>query len=608
VPGDDPLGRAVEAMGRAVHELDQINTTSALPHEMDALNQLLRAEAENRRRQVTRQQAGGGGGGANRAEADLSSLFDRELRRRQETNYETPSSTEQREDAPKSDPLERVRDLARRQDALNRQQRDLASNRNQLDADELKRQLERLTREQNDLRQQAEQLAQQMQQGSPSDSQQGGQRGGQQGQQPQQARQSGQSQSQGGGQSAQEGRRLREISEDMRNAATGMRRDDAQQASDSGSRASDRLRDLERQMQAARPDDRRRAFGDLQLEARQMADEQRRLAQEAGRTASGQPGDDARRRLAGEQERLADRADRLQDQLQRMSSASGQAAAGNLQSTQEAARDLERQRIAPRMRESAASLRQSSGKDQGIGQPTDAEKSAWADADTSTASTRAARTGEEVARALDRVADRLGEASGAGDATARRLSDQLSQTQELRDRVADLERSIDALQREVDAAQQRADGQAGDGRTSPQGKPNGSERATGGTGGGGSGAGRLEQLQRDVNERMRETERLAGDLRRDNPAMQPTEQNEAWWRSFSAPGTEAFKQDFARWQSLKKHLLATLEHVESKVSDELRGRENTDRLNAGGHQSVSEEYRDLVDKYYRSLAAPRRPQ
>ena len=100
-----------------------------------------------------------------------------------------------------------------------------------------------------------------------------------------------------------------------------MRRQDSQQAANSGSRAPERLRELERQIQTAKPDDRRRALGDLQLETRQLADAQRRLNNEAGRTDSGASGDDARRRLAGEQERLADRADRLQDQVKRMSRA-----------------------------------------------------------------------------------------------------------------------------------------------------------------------------------------------------------------------------------------------------------------------------------------------
>jgi hypothetical protein len=90
--------------------------------------------------------------------------------------------------------------------------------------------------------------------------------------------------------------------------------------------------------------------------------------------------------------------------------------------------------------------------------------------------------------------------------------------------------------------------------------------------------------------------------------MQGAKTPEEWWRSFSAPGTEAFKQDFARWESLKRNLLVALEAVESDLSDQLRAKENHERLNAGGHDTVSDSYRQLVDKYYKSLAAPRKPQ
>ena len=96
---------------------------------------------------------------------------------------------------------------------------------------------------------------------------------------------------------------------------------------------------------------------------------------------------------------------------------------------------------------------------------------------------------------------------------------------------------------------------------------------------------------------MRDAERLADEIRRENPGMQSPNPDEGWWRSFSAPGTEAFKQDFARWESLKRNLLVALEDVETKVSTELRARENKERLNAGGHAAVSDAYRDLVDKY-----------
>jgi hypothetical protein len=71
----------------------------------------------------------------------------------------------------------------------------------------------------------------------------------------------------------------------------------------------------------------------------------------------------------------------------------------------------------------------------------------------------------------------------------------------------------------------------------------------------------------------------------------------------SAPGTEAFKQDFAKWEQLKAQLSAALERAETDAAARLRGREANDRLNAGGSQAVPERYRGMVDDYYRALAA-----
>jgi hypothetical protein len=386
--GNDPMGKAIEAMGRASVELEKLETSSALPHEMEALNQLLKAQAENKRRQVARAQQAGGGGGMNRSEADLSSLFDQELRRRNQTNYETPTTTESRQENKPDDTLERLRELARRQDALMRQQRDLARNREQIEEEELKRQLERLTREQNQLRQEADRLSREM-----------AQRGGQQNQRSSGQRASGQSSSGSSGQSGQSqgSRQLREIAEEMRNAASDLQRQNPDQASARSARASERLRELERQLQSAQPDDRRRALGDLQLESRQLADAQRRLANEASKVGEGRGGEDARRRLAGEQERLAERAERLQESVKQLAK-SGQGDAEERRATEDAARELERQRLNERMRKTAESLRNNGEASQG----------------------------DEIARALDQVADRLGAASGAKDADSRRLSERLA--------------------------------------------------------------------------------------------------------------------------------------------------------------------------------------
>ena len=171
------------------------------------------------------------------------------------------------------------------------------------------------------------------------------------------------------------------------------------------------------------------------------------------------------------------------------------------------------------------------------------------------------------------MAERLGAATGARDGETDRLSEQLARTQELRDRLNDLQRSIDALARA---------GQA------PEGLP---------------------RLQREVSDKMRDTQQLANDVRKQNPGMDKglATTPEDWSRSVSAPGTEGFKQDFAKWESLKKNLVVALERTEAHLSDQLRARENKERLNVGRHDAVSDSYRDLVDRYFQSLASPRRP-
>jgi hypothetical protein len=608
-PTADPVTQAVAAMGRAATELDKLSTGAALPQEMEALNQLLKAAAEIRRRQVQRQQAQGGGGNGNRQTPDLSTLFDQELRKQQQTNYESPTSSESREEQNRGedDPLAGIRELARRQEALTRQQRELAKNQNELTPEEIKRQLEKLAREQNELRQQAEDLTKQLQQ----------QKSGQQNASGQQAK-SGQGQSgqqgQGGQSNAADTQKMREISEEMRNAAGDLRRQDPQQASARGDRALEQLKNLEQQMQGSRPDERRRALGDLQLEARQLADAERRLGNEASRTSPGSTGDDARRKLAAEQERLAERTDRLGQSVRQMGKADPNSDPDEQHAMDEAARELDAQRISERMRQSAQSMRD--GKGPGGADPSQASSptppasaegsaSAAATADKS-AGKQAAASGkpEDLARALDKVAERLGAATGIRDSETERLSEQLARTQELRDRLSDLQRSMDALAKAGQEGQPSAQSPSSASQPGSDGKP-GSSGQQGGTEGG---TGQIARLQREVDDKMRDTQKLADDVRKQNPEMPGGGSTpEQWQRSVSAPGTESFKQDFAKWESLKKNLLVALEQTESQLSDQLRTRENRERLNVGRHDAVADTYRELVDRYYQSLAAPRRP-
>ena len=633
---EDPMGLAIEAMRRATAELDKRQTTRAMPHEMEALNQLLRAESEVQRRQIARQQAGGGGGG-NRDTPDLSALFDQELRKQQQTNYETPASSETREDTEKqADPLERLRELARRQEALSREQQDLARSQQGLDAEALKRRLERLTRDQEELRRQLEQLAREMPRsqgqqanGERQDSPQGQQPQGQQGQQQGQQSQGQQSQGaqgqqasgqgqpngkpgergqSGGGQPQDQQQAVRDALQEMRQASSGLRDQDAARASASAGRALERMRRAEEAMRGSTADDMRRRLGDVQLEARQLADAQRRLSQEL--TRAGQAGDASAaaraRQAAAEQERLAGRADRLRQRMRDLAQQSrGNEARGPLD---QAGREMEAGRTAELMRDAAKALG-GEGRGAETAQPRPGTASAESASSTSTrppaggasprqAAEEAARLGADAARALDKVAERLDGRRSADDATGSRLSEDLSKTRQLREQLDSVERSLEQL-RAQEGRTGQPQGESRDGRQGGAQREGREGRAT---------DGEVARLQQQLAEEMRQAREQVDALGRGAPDMRGPSTPEAWQPSVSAPGTEAFKQDFARWESLKRSLLLALEKVERGLADELRQQASRDRLNAGASDAVPDDYRRLVDKYYRSLATPRRPE
>ena len=235
------LAAAVDAMARAEDALRAVSTARALPHEMEALAALLRAQAAIRNTQVSRD--GSGRSTAWQPQEDLSALFDRDLRREQETNYENRSSAPPAESGAESDALRRVRELAARQAALGRAQEDLARRRNTLDDEEAARVLARLTREQEELRERAEALDQEIGARTAGD---GSIRPSRSGSPSAAADSSGAS-----GSSGRDARGAGGVGEPMRRALAELRRGQAAEAAESAREAFDRLRDLARALAAA---------------------------------------------------------------------------------------------------------------------------------------------------------------------------------------------------------------------------------------------------------------------------------------------------------------------------------------------------------------------
>ncbi len=407
----DPVAGAISAMTRAIGQLEDQRTGEALPHEMAALQGLLQAQAEIRRREVA-QQAGASMGGLGRQGQDLSALFDKELQRQQRTNYETRSQTETRADKEAGESaLDKIRELARRQEELNRRQRELAAARP--DGDELKRQLETLTREQEALRRETEELARRMG-GQPAQAERGA----------------------GPQQNPAGSGPMRDAASEMGGAAGELQRQSPGSAADRGERAAAGLRRLEQQMRRDNPDAQQRAAGEVRLEAQQIADEQRRIASEAARLAKGtdQANADGWRRLSGEKDKLADRVDALQRTAEQLAGGSkppapgspGQASRPESQPGS-AARELARQQIAGRMRETARKMRDAAGADSASGRSgRPAPRQGAAEAE------------QQIARSLDQIVDQLGgAATGAED-----LSRELDQARAIRERLDRAEREL----------------------------------------------------------------------------------------------------------------------------------------------------------------------
>jgi hypothetical protein len=160
------LEQAAGHMQAAVEKLTSRQLEQALGPEQAALQAIMKAESESRRTmiQVARSRSGGNAGSAQQERQDLRELFEMEMGRL-ENRYELPQQAAgMQQDSEEEDTLAKLRDLARRQERLNRAQTDLARRRKHMTAEQKKRRLEQLRREQEELSRQAHELTQRMSQ------------------------------------------------------------------------------------------------------------------------------------------------------------------------------------------------------------------------------------------------------------------------------------------------------------------------------------------------------------------------------------------------------------------------------------------------------------
>ncbi len=307
------MNAAANAMTPASDTLRSQKWKDALPHEQQALQYLLRAEATFRQIQVAFGSAGGAGGGGGSAGRDLASLFDLELDT-QKNQYETAQTAESAGQRSQSvdDALRKLDELARREEQLASQ-----SNSNQPDQ---RWQQEMLRREAEELQRQIEQLARNGQSQS-GQSQSGQSQSGQSQSDSANGQRSGQSSSGGGSASdpkvQQALNQLRQANDDMRRANS-----QGQQGQADARRAAQRLRDAsnllsgtQRQQNSGRLDSLAQEAGRLAGEQRSQTDRIHDLARASSGDANAPATQDTVDSLANDRQRLADDLARLETQM-----------------------------------------------------------------------------------------------------------------------------------------------------------------------------------------------------------------------------------------------------------------------------------------------------
>ena len=111
---------------------------------------------------------------------------------------------------------------------------------------------------------------------------------------------------------------------------------------------------------------------------------------------------------------------------------------------------------------------------------------------------------------------------------------------------------------------------------------------------------------------MQETKDFVDQMRRDDPTLSrggaggftfdaPTS------AGISAPGTEAFKQDFAKWEEMRRQATQALDNVESSLSKKIQEKQAKDRLAAGADDNAPAGYEKQVDSYFKAIAGKKKP-
>ena len=598
------LEQAGVEMAAAEKELDAERADAAMTEEKKALASLQRAESVFREMRVSFDQSGGGGGGGNQQlSEDLADLFELELDKLR-NQYETVQrGAAEQAQAEVDELMQKLRELARRQQRENERQNRLRSRSQQggggggrqqdliEETEELARRLERLAREQ---------------------------------QRPE----------------------LRDTTQALRHAAEQMRRSQAgssrsqSNAGADGMAALDKLREARRLLDRNQRQQLGRDMEELQERASRVSSMQSRIEEQVD-SLSGPEGEDGQRRseLSARErsdliERIMERKDRLTDEVAGLEAQLNRMSQGARNDQPETARKL---------RESATIIR-----DEQLKEKIRYSKGVLAGRDP-----EFARLFEnQIRQDIDDVTERIAEArDSVGEGGGERQERMLERTRDLVENLASMEarlrdrveagsrlgqrpgqpneRDGDQQGGEQQGQQQGGEQPGGDRQGQQQGgqqqggEPGDTASEAGGDAAsreGGRNRGRLSQygsssggfyqpgifpaedlrqIDRELDQRRADLESLRNDLRRERMDTADLDRLLGQMGDLSLLG---LNRDPLALERLRNDIVEGLRQFEYRLWRELRGGE-TERVYLGNSDQVPPGYRDLVDEYFRKLAS-----
>lgn len=547
------LREAVNAMKEAIEELDDVKLEEALKPERKALNYLLRADALNRERNVTRNNNQQGGGGGGNMEDRMTELMDLELdisRDKYEIQEQRQSAAQQQQEMDET--LDRIKELARRQQRMANQNRQ-----EQMEGEDKKRYIERLKRDQDELREQTENLAQNLRNQ----------------QQPQQS-QSGQA-----GKQVQEG--LQRAIEHMRDAERALRNNDEQRAAASQQQALNELDKLQQELRVAGAETTRemldelsRDFDDLNKQEDQLAEDIRKVMNEATQN-NGRVGVDELDRLEENRKNLRAKFDQFESQAEAV----------------EKSTRSEDPEVASGIRNMLQRMR----RDEMEKKLEDSEKALanrWLD--------YAERLEEEIQTGFERMETQMRELENTMPQTdEEQLRRALSDLQNLRNRIEQMEEQATRGQESSQSSQQSSSQQSSSQESSQQQ----SGQAAGGQGGDRQAREAAARMQRQLEQAREAMERLENQLDGNQSFQRSLQQaGQAMRRLTDASNTGVLLDEESAEDYFDESIYKPFSELELDLARALDKIEMEKKLYGARRTQVPEEYQDVVDKYYESLS------